>query len=339
MLFGLRRSSPNRAVRTVLVGIALMAALGATAACGSNSRTTGSGGGNSSTSANSYVTWTIRDAVVQMGSASDGAFSAQVGQGGLPSASVSPVGGNPLTYRVLTPADNAALGLNTAGCRMVDAIDGTMSYVRPGRCGIRAERAASESHNGAYKDAVFEFRGPARGVSQLTYNSSARSLTAKVSVAGDLQTEASFAREEWQTTTDDNCLVNQELATWSRSSATEWTGTVPVTWKTPSGGRCEVRLAVPADEQAPWLSGVTASSGAIYQDTPTLAWDVDTELVYGSTNVLSAPTGSFVQANSAVDYSDQGCEGWGKFVTSTQGFLVEPLRFGNDPVCNVTVTV
>ena len=132
MLFGLRRSSPNRAVRTVLVGIALMAALGATAACGTNSPTTGSGGGNSSTSADpnkakSYVTWTTRDAVVQMGSASDGAFSAQVGQGGLPSASVSPVGGNPLTYRVLTPADDAALGLNTAGCGIVGASDGTLS--------------------------------------------------------------------------------------------------------------------------------------------------------------------------------------------------------------------
>ena len=325
MLFGLRRSSPNSAVRTVLVGIALMAALGATAACGVNPSTTGSSGGT-------VVTWTVRDAVVQMGSASDGAFSAQVGQGGLPSASVSPVGGNPLTYRVLTPADGA-FGLNTAGCRMVDAIDGTMSYARPGRCGIRAERAASESPTAAYDDAVFEFRGPARGVSQLTYNSSARSLTAKVFVAGDLQTEASFAREEWQTTTDDNCLVNQELATWGRSSATEWTGTVPVTWKTPSGGRCEVRLAVPADEQAPWLSGVTASSGAIYQDTPTLAWDVDTELLFGSDVSLAAPTGSFVKPNSTVDYSDQGCEGW--VIGGAERLSVTPVRFGNDPVCNI----
>jgi len=335
MLSDVRRSSPKGAVRTVLVGIVLMAAMGATVASGESSGTTG---GNSSASpdpnkANSEVRWTIADAVVQMGSASGGAFSAQVGQGGLPSASVSPRGGNPLTYRVLNPADGS-LGLNTAGCGMVDASNGTVSYVRPGRCGIRAERAASESHNGAYKDAVLEFRGPARSVSQLTYNSSGKSLTAKVAVAGDLQTEASFAREEWQTTTEDNCLVNQELATWTRSSETEWTGTVPVTWKTPNDGRCVVRLVVPADEQAPWLSGVSVSSEPIYQDTPTLAWDVGTELFsfYGTT--LSAPTGSFVKDVSRFDYTPQGCEGL--FIRpSGNGLYVIP----GDSDCQIAVKV
>jgi hypothetical protein len=272
-----------------------------------------------------------------MGSASGGAFSAQVGQGGLPSASVSPRGGNPLTYRVLNPADGS-LGLNTAGCGMVDASNGTVSYVRPGRCGIRAERAASESHNGAYKDAVLEFRGPARSVSQLTYNSSGKSLTAKVAVAGDLQTEASFAREEWQTTTEDNCLVNQELATWTRSSETEWTGTVPVTWKTPNDGRCVVRLVVPADEQAPWLSGVSVSSEPIYQDTPTLAWDVNTELIFGVMTPLSAPTGSFVKDNSTVDYDEQGCDGF-SFGGDGRRLSVTAASYGNVSGCNITVKV